>query len=300
MRLRSTGPAANALAAERIRGACPGSQAVLAPPRRCFSSSLFISCRPRTEESYIGWIRRLSLYHAKRHPSSMGAEEVNAFQSSCTGVSWKSRYRGWMSASGRSGVSAYKWSWAASQDDKADRHVSLPVRTPAAGNRDRITMLPLLVIAALREHLERARDLYDTHVRDGTAGVWLPDALSRKFLMAAHEWSWQRVIAAKRRYEDWSGPVWRHHVHETVVQRAMFCAWERAEIGAAGWLMSGKASAEPAVPARLMVIPAWFSSCIAACAGHFPSSARDVDGRAAHVRRPATGASGRRMSPGAR
>ncbi len=96
--------------------------------------------------------------------------------------------------------------------------------------RHRVTMLPLLVIAALSEHLERVRDLYDADVRDGTAGVWLPDALSRKFPMAAHEWSWQWVFPAKRRYEDRSGGVWRHHVHETVVQRAVRSAAMEARL----------------------------------------------------------------------
>lgn len=33
----------------------------------------------RTEEAYVLWIRRFILFHGKRHPSSMGAEEVNAF-----------------------------------------------------------------------------------------------------------------------------------------------------------------------------------------------------------------------------
>jgi integron integrase len=33
----------------------------------------------RTEEAYVAWIRRYILFHGKRHPSSMGAEEVNAF-----------------------------------------------------------------------------------------------------------------------------------------------------------------------------------------------------------------------------
>ena len=37
---------------------------------------------PRTEESYVGWICRFILYHGKRHPSSMGAGEVNAFLTS--------------------------------------------------------------------------------------------------------------------------------------------------------------------------------------------------------------------------
>jgi Phage integrase, N-terminal SAM-like domain len=33
----------------------------------------------RTEEAYVGWIRRFILFHKKRHPDSMGAEHVNAF-----------------------------------------------------------------------------------------------------------------------------------------------------------------------------------------------------------------------------
>ncbi len=33
----------------------------------------------RTEEAYVQWSRRFILFHHKRHPSSMGAEEVNAF-----------------------------------------------------------------------------------------------------------------------------------------------------------------------------------------------------------------------------
>ena len=35
----------------------------------------------RTEEAYVLWIRRFILFHNKRHPSSMGGDEVNAFVS---------------------------------------------------------------------------------------------------------------------------------------------------------------------------------------------------------------------------
>lgn len=35
----------------------------------------------RTEQSYVGWIRRFILYHGKRHPRDMGAAEVEAFLS---------------------------------------------------------------------------------------------------------------------------------------------------------------------------------------------------------------------------
>ena len=33
----------------------------------------------RTEQSYIGWMRRFILFHAKRHPNEMGTAEVAAF-----------------------------------------------------------------------------------------------------------------------------------------------------------------------------------------------------------------------------
>ena len=35
----------------------------------------------RTEEAYVGWIRRFILHHNKKHPAAMGADEVNAFLS---------------------------------------------------------------------------------------------------------------------------------------------------------------------------------------------------------------------------
>ena len=36
---------------------------------------------PRTEEAYVGWIRRFILFNGKRHPKEMGDVEINAFLS---------------------------------------------------------------------------------------------------------------------------------------------------------------------------------------------------------------------------
>jgi integron integrase len=36
---------------------------------------------PRTEEAYVGWVRRFILYHRKRHPADMGEREVTEFLS---------------------------------------------------------------------------------------------------------------------------------------------------------------------------------------------------------------------------
>lgn len=35
----------------------------------------------RTEKTYLDWIKRFILFHGKRHPQSMGAEEVRQFLS---------------------------------------------------------------------------------------------------------------------------------------------------------------------------------------------------------------------------
>lgn len=33
----------------------------------------------RTEQAYVDWIKRYSLFHGKRHPLEMGAKEVEVF-----------------------------------------------------------------------------------------------------------------------------------------------------------------------------------------------------------------------------
>ena len=37
---------------------------------------------PRTEEAYVGWIKRYIFFHGKRHPAEMGGGEVTRFLSS--------------------------------------------------------------------------------------------------------------------------------------------------------------------------------------------------------------------------
>src|SRR3989338_4636359 len=37
---------------------------------------------PRTEETYVGWIKRFIFFHDKRHPAEMGEAEIGRFLSS--------------------------------------------------------------------------------------------------------------------------------------------------------------------------------------------------------------------------
>ena len=99
------------------------------------------------------------------------------------------------------------------------------------GDRDRVTMLPRSLQPALEAQLARARALHERDLADGWGRVELPDALARKYPRAAAEWRWQWVFPQQRRWRNReSGEEGRHHLHETIVQRAVTAAVRRAEI----------------------------------------------------------------------
>jgi len=90
------------------------------------------------------------------------------------------------------------------------------------GSKDRVTMLPRAVKIDLTRHVERARALHQRDLAAGAGWVELPWALGRKYPNAGREWAWQWVFPATRLYGDPStGQRRRHHLHESVVQRAV-------------------------------------------------------------------------------
>jgi integron integrase len=90
------------------------------------------------------------------------------------------------------------------------------------GRKDRVTMLPAAVKAALITHLERAREQHQTDLRHGAGWVELPNALTRKCPDAGRDWGWQWVFPATRFHvERLTGQRRRHHLHESVLQRAV-------------------------------------------------------------------------------
>jgi integron integrase len=90
------------------------------------------------------------------------------------------------------------------------------------GAKDRVTMLPKCLAQDLKQQLERVRRLHQRDLASGGGSAPLPGALHRKAPAAAREWAWQFVFPAARRYTDpASGLQYRHHLHESVVQRAV-------------------------------------------------------------------------------
>jgi integrase len=90
------------------------------------------------------------------------------------------------------------------------------------GEQDRVTMLPKAVQEPLQRHLATVELLHQGDVAEGYGEVYLPYALARKYPKAGTSWVWQYVFpASKRSIDPRSGLIRRHHVSETVLQRAV-------------------------------------------------------------------------------
>jgi integron integrase len=231
---------------------------------------------PRTEEAYLGWMRRFYRFHGGRDPEQLGAEHVTAFLNA---LAIRSR----VSASTQNqaltallflyrDVLRVELSWL---DDLV--HAKVPSRLPVVlseeevrsvlgqmegvprlmasllygcglrlleccrlrvkdidfgrnhvmvrsgkGDKDRLTMLPGALKRELAAHLEATRAQHQRDLSNGAGWVELPGALARKLPAAGREWPWQWAFPATRPYFDReTGQRRRHHLHETVVQRAV-------------------------------------------------------------------------------
>jgi integron integrase len=100
------------------------------------------------------------------------------------------------------------------------------------GRKDRVTMLPERLVDPLHQHLGRVKQLHARDLQAGYGEVALPGALARKYPRAGYEWGWQFVFPAVHRSVDpETGVIRRHHVYETVLQRAVRRAATAAKIG---------------------------------------------------------------------
>ncbi len=100
------------------------------------------------------------------------------------------------------------------------------------GARDRITMIPETLVVPLREHLKRTKVLMARRCAAGGGHVALPGAMDRKLAGGSRQWGWCWAFPAAREYYDQTSRQKRtHHVHQTVLQRAVSQAAHRAGIG---------------------------------------------------------------------
>jgi len=239
----------------------------------------------RTEEAYVGWVRRFILANGKRHPRELGRREVEAFLTHLAmhghvaastqnqalsallflyrevlqqELPWMENIRRakkperlpvvlsreevaallaemngvtWLMASLLYGAGLRLMECARLRVQDVDfvrREITV---RQGKGGKDRRTMLPAMTVDALQNQLAEARRVHERDLAAGRGAVWLPHALARKYPNAAREWAWQYVFPASSRSTDpRSGMERRHHLDETVLQRAVKQAVRRARI----------------------------------------------------------------------
>ncbi len=97
------------------------------------------------------------------------------------------------------------------------------------GNKDRETVLPERLAGELQRHLLRVRTLYERDRRRGLAGVWMPEALSRKYGAADKDWAWFWLFpSSKLSIDPASGVVRRYHLYPSTLQKAFQRAVSRS------------------------------------------------------------------------
>ncbi len=99
------------------------------------------------------------------------------------------------------------------------------------GDKDRRTVLPASLIKELRLQIEKVKLLHQQDMINGLGETILPDALQIKFKNASHELGWQFLFPSSQCATDKrTGLMVRHHLHDTLIQRAVAEAIKKSGI----------------------------------------------------------------------
>ncbi len=99
------------------------------------------------------------------------------------------------------------------------------------GGIDRAAVFPEGAKEKLRQQIQVVEKRHREDRARGAGWVLLDDALNRKYPNAGKEFGWQWVFPGTRVHiEKESGNGWRHHLHESVLQKAVKEAARRANI----------------------------------------------------------------------
>jgi integrase-like protein len=166
----------------------------------------------RTEQAYVDWIKRYMRFHGNRHPSALGAPDVERFLTHLAvdgGVAQSTQNQAHSAL-----LFLYRevllqdMPWQQLPRDKAAAR--LPVVLTPRGRmpaRCACRQTPPVRRAPLRHrhanpgggsHPDLVHALHRTDLEDGHGAVWLPPALRRKYPAAAREWIWQYAFPADR------------------------------------------------------------------------------------------------------
>lgn len=90
------------------------------------------------------------------------------------------------------------------------------------GKKDRVTPLAQKIMPLLKAHLVQRRNTHKLDLAQDCGGVYLPNALAKKYPNADEEFGWQYVFASRNIATDpRSGVKRRHHIDQSAVNKAI-------------------------------------------------------------------------------
>ena len=99
------------------------------------------------------------------------------------------------------------------------------------GKKSRFVPLPEVYRAELKAHIAKRKLEYEQDLAAGFGDVYVPESLRRKWPGVAKKWGWHYVFASARISTDpRSGRHMRHHISESVPQKAVKRAAEMADL----------------------------------------------------------------------
>ena len=99
------------------------------------------------------------------------------------------------------------------------------------GDKSRTVPIPNAITPELLSHLERVKNLHTSDIKKNYDGVFLPNALEKKYINAPKDFIWQWFFPGKElTYVPDTKEMRRYHVHETSVQRAIKSAVRKTRI----------------------------------------------------------------------
>lgn len=99
------------------------------------------------------------------------------------------------------------------------------------GAKDRLTMLPQILAAALHAHILKVKKIHEADLAAGWGKVPLSEALDRKYPSAAGDFCWQWVFPQKNRWHNQkTGMEGRYHMDASIMERAVQSAVRAAGI----------------------------------------------------------------------
>ena len=99
------------------------------------------------------------------------------------------------------------------------------------GDKDRVTILPESLISFLRLQIDYVEQVHKIDTHNEVAGVYLPDALAKKYPRAPFEFGWQYLFPAMHLSIDPRSDLKRrHHVMESTLQKSIQSAIRATKI----------------------------------------------------------------------